>query len=262
MVSSESLSKGNQLKFYKNGYWFKVDNMKCYEGLAEDFISCFESCIYDFPYVVYKSTKIGYNDDVYTGCYSYNMYNRLDISFISLRGLLKMYDIPRSILTRSENIQDNIDNLVKLLYNKIGINLLPYFARLLMLDCLIINEDRHIMNLGVVYCSSDGRYYEAPCFDNGSSLFCTNWTYRSSKSLEENIKSSMSVARPFSKFYNKQLDALLSMGCKPLMIDGSRVEELLMGYHNPLYSDDMNKRVKEVLINRLRYYRGRAYEFV
>ena len=44
-VQNESSSKGNQLKFYHQGYWIKLDNDRCYEGLAEEFVSKFEDLI-------------------------------------------------------------------------------------------------------------------------------------------------------------------------------------------------------------------------
>ena len=45
---SESSSKGNQRKFYHNDYWIKLDNDRCNEGLAEEFVSKFENLILDF----------------------------------------------------------------------------------------------------------------------------------------------------------------------------------------------------------------------
>ena len=118
------------------------------------------------------------------------------------------------------------------------------------------------MNIGVCYCKSNNRYYEAPCFDNGSSLFCTNWTYRKRKTFEENIDFAKSVARPFSKFYDKNLQALLNLGCNPLRISRHEVENLLATYHNSLYSDELNMRVKQVLVNRLNYYQNKAFIYV
>lgn len=170
-VLSESTSKGNQLKFYKNDYWVKIDNSNCSEGLAEDFVSKFESCIYEFPFVEYKSDIILYNDEENNGCLSYNMYNRLDTTFISFRKLLRQKGIPQNIFIISQDIKENIENVRRFAYNTVGLDLWDYFRRLLLLDCLIINEDRHIMNIGVVYCDKDNTYYETPCFDNGSSLF-------------------------------------------------------------------------------------------
>lgn len=260
-VLNESSSKGNQSKFYHEGYWIKLDNDRCYEGLAEDFVSGIESFIVNFPYVQYKSDKISYNDEIYNGCVSYNMFNRLDCSFLSLRSLLHQAGVSQNILIRSSNVSDNIMSVCQLVFDITGVDFLEYLGRLLMFDCLIINEDRHIMNLGVCYCSSTGIYCQAPCFDNGSSLFCTNWTYRKKKTLIENINSANCVARPFSKFYDKQLDALLSLGCRKLQIKAGIVD-FSKSYYNSLYSDEMNSRVKFVFLNRLNWYRGRVYEFV
>lgn len=261
-VQVDSSSKGNQRKFYSNGVWIKLDSQNCYEGLAENFVSKFCECIYDFPYVQYESSKFEYNDNEYTGCFSRNMYNRQDIVFVSFRSLLKQWGIPQNIFFKEDSVAVNMQNVINLVYKNIGLNLSDYFKRLLMLDCLIINEDRHIMNIGVCYCRSNGLYYEAPCFDNGSSLFCTNWTYRKRKTLEENIEFAKSVARPFSKFYDKQLQALLDLGFTPLRINRLAVERLLKNYYNPLYSRELNERVKVVLVNRLNYYQGKAFVYV
>lgn len=261
-VVVDSSSKGNQRKFYHNGYWIKLDNQGCSEGLAEDFVSKLCASIYDFPFVAYESSQFEYMDDVYTGCYSPNMYGRRDISFVSFRSLLRQWGVPTNIFFKESSVAQNILNVVQLIRERLHLDLLDYFRRLLLLDSLIINEDRHIMNLGVCYCRTDGRFYEAQCFDNGSSLFCVNWTFRKRKSFEENIAMSRSVARPFSKFYDKQVQALLELGCQPLRISKAGVDTLLSKYHNPLYSDDLNARVKGVLCDRLGYYQNTAFVFV
>ena len=103
---------------------------------------------------------------------------------------------------------------------------------------------------------------QALCFDNGPSLFCTNWTYRKTRSLEENIKMASSVARPFSEFYDKQVDACIRLGAKPLQIYKRGLDQLMMYYHNPLY-DKMNNLIKAVLSDRLAYYYNKGvYEYV
>ena len=58
VILTGSSSKGNQLKFYNNGYWIKLDNQ--YEGLAEDFVSNFERCILDFNSVDYSTSQFIY----------------------------------------------------------------------------------------------------------------------------------------------------------------------------------------------------------
>lgn len=260
-VVSESSSKGNQIKFYSRGYWIKLDNHKCYEGLAEDFVSRLEALIVDFPYVVYKTDSFLYNDDIYTGCYSYSMYGNKDVSFISLRHLFRSNNIPLSIFSQSDSIEENIVNVINAVMGITGVDISSYLYRLLLLDALVLNEDRHYMNLGVCF---DGKiYYPALCFDNGSSLFCTNWTYRKTKSFEENISRASSVARPFSKFYDKQVSACVNLGASPLQINKRGLVDLIYNYSNSLYPLERVGLIKKVLVNRLKYYEGKGvYIFV
>lgn len=260
-VQNESSSKGNQLKFYYQGYWIKLDNDRCYEGLAEEFVSKFEDLIIDFPHVEYKTDLFNYNDEIYKGCYSYNMYNDVNVTFHSLRSVLKAVYVPLSIFTEEDDIALNMQNVINTVHIYAGVDITTYLFRLLLLDALIINEDRHYMNLGI--CRKGAQAAQAPCFDNGASLFCTNWTYRKTRSLEENIKMASSVARPFSKFYDKQVDACIRLGAKPLQIDKRGLDQLMMYYHNPLYEDKMNNLIKAVLSDRLAYYYGKGvYEYV
>lgn len=256
----EGTSKGNQAKFFCNGYWIKLDNPNCSEGLAEEFVSLFCDCIYDFPHVMYHTDRFSYLENIYNGCYSYNMYDDCSVSFISMRRLLRTCGIPLNLFIKDSDTKKNILNVVDLVEQKTGINTLNYFRQLLLLDALILNEDRHIMNMGL--CLKDNRYMLAPVFDNGSSLFCINWIYRKSKTLEQNIESAKSVARPFSKFYDKQVDAVLQLTQRPLLIDKKKVDYLLKNYYNELYPEDMNKRIKAVLMNRLDYYNGKAFIYV
>lgn len=175
-------------------------------------------------------------------------------SFISFRSLFKQYNIPKNIIISDESISVNIQNTVSIIKQNTGVDLLNYLGRLLMLDCLIINEDRHIMNLGIEHNGVVDKYFEVPCFDNGSSLFCINWTYKSRKSLEENIDFAKSVSRPFSKLFDKQVDVCIRLGLKPLKIYKKGLDLLMINYHNPLYEDKMNNLVKVVLSYRLAYY--------
>lgn len=254
-------SRGNQLKFYNDGYWYKLDSLNCYEGLAEAFVTWVEEYILDFPHVLYMTTTMSYSDNIHLGCYSYNMYNRMDISFVSLRSLLRRNNIPLNIFIKEQDTAKNVEVVVDTVFRLTGLNIFSYLSRLIMLDCIIQNEDRHIMNLGVCYCGSDNKFYEAPCFDNGASLFCVNWVYRKRKTLEENIKSARSVARPFSKFYDKQLEAVLRLGALPLIIRRQLLLDI-EGYVNPLYPTEIVERVKQTFKYLLSYYEGKAFYYV
>lgn len=259
LINTESSSKGNQLKFHIGNSWVKIDSQFGSEGLAEEFVSQFENCISNFPYVDYKSTLVEYNGVVCSGCISENMLNDTTI-FVSVRHILQGQNLRLMEFRRYDNVVDNIRNIVDIVCNCTGVDLTGYFGRLLLLDALILNEDRHWMNIGV--CYDRGKYFEAPCFDNGSSLFCINWTYRARKSLLENIRFAESVARPFSKFYDKQVEAVLALGCKPLVINKSKLDYLLASYGNELYDNSKIRLVKDVLLARLHKYEGVAFNYV
>lgn len=255
MLMSEGTSRGNQRKFYKDGYWVKIDNYNCSEGLAEDFVSCFENTIYDFPHVIYKTAVIDIDGSKYNICFSRNMYD-VGVSFVSLRHIFKQYNIPLRIFIQDDDVAVNMKNVIDTVFRLLNVDISGYLSRLLFLDALIINEDRHYMNLGV--CYKDGMYFPAQCFDNGSSLFCVNWTYRKRKSLQENLQMAKSVARPFSKFFDKQIEACIKLGAKSLMINYEGLNILLKEYCNPLYSIEMNNLVKSVLKARLDYYHAKG----
>ena len=63
-------SKGNQLKWKCDGYWYKADHMG-YEGLAETIASALlTKSTVQYPFVVYEYSQIKYKDRVYSGCKS------------------------------------------------------------------------------------------------------------------------------------------------------------------------------------------------
>ncbi len=253
---SESSSKGNQIKFYKQGYWFKLDNDRCYEGLSEEIAYLFGSCIIDFPCVQYKTEQFIYRDEEYKGCYCPNMYTPTT-EFISLRRLLKQNNQALNIFIKEEDTRVNIKNVVEIIGTYTGLNIFPYLNNILFFDTLILNEDRHYMNLGVAYDNLQG-FGLASCFDNGSSLFCTNWTYRKTKSLEENLQSARSVGRPFSKFYDEQIKALQDLGARPLQIRYNDVEKLLTQYNSQIYNREQQELALSVLKARLDYYKDKG----
>ncbi len=255
-IQNESSSKGNQIKFYKDGIWFKLDNDRCSEGLAEEIASLFADCIVNFPHVLYNTCEFSYKDDYYLGCYCENMLSATT-EFISLRRLFKLFNYPLNLFIREDNIGTNILNVVKVIEESIGINIFTYLNRVLYFDALILNEDRHYMNLGVALDNKLG-YCIAPNFDNGSSLFCTNWTYRKTKSLEENLKVASSVARPFSKFFDKQILALQQLGAQPLQISFNKVSNLVDNYKSTIYSQGQQQLALNVLKARLNYYKDKG----
>lgn len=262
----QSSSKGNQPKFYRDGYWCKIDNYGNHEGLAEEIVSEFLKCVVNVNFVEYKSALLTYKDinsiETTMGCISRNMYGDMRYSFVSLRSLCRKEGVKQNIVIQNSNISTNILKTVGFIKEVTGLDTGNYFAQLAFLDSIILNEDRHIMNVGVCYDNISKIYVQAPIFDNGSSLFCTGWTFRSNKTLQENIERGLLTGRPFSKFHEKQVDAFLTLGFSPLMVSKSMVISLLKTYKNDLYDEKYVRRALDVLGLRLSQEVGKAFVWV
>lgn len=259
----EVCSKGNQLKFYRDGTWFKVDSFGCNEGLSEDLVSEFLKCVVNIDFAEYKSVLFTSEGEIPAkGCMSRNMYDGERLSFIPLRSLLRHLDVSPSILVNSRTISTNVLKTIGVIKEATGLDTDSYFAQLAYLDSIILNEDRHIMNVGVCYDNVSKTYIPAPIFDNGSSLFCTFWTFRGDKTFKRNIERGLATGRLFTKFHEKQVDAFLALGFRPLMVSKSMVTSLLNTYKNDAYDEEYVRRALDVLSMRLEQQVGRAFTWV
>ena len=67
-------SKGNQLKWKQDGYWYKADQFG-FEGVAETVVSTFlKKLEVPFAFVSYEQVKIVYEGKEYSGCRSRDFY--------------------------------------------------------------------------------------------------------------------------------------------------------------------------------------------
>lgn len=73
-----------------------------------------------------------------------------------------------------------------------------------MLDMLVLNEDRHLNNLAVIF--KEDHFVCAPIFDNGVSLLTTNQSVNWNFSIEENVRKV--IARPFCGSHEKMYEYL------------------------------------------------------
>ena len=68
-----------------------------------------------------------------------------------------------------------------------GLDLSEYLGNILAIDQIILNEDRHFNNLGLIKVK-DGEYRPAPIFDNGKSFFTGNYSVQPYYSMEKNVR--------------------------------------------------------------------------
>lgn len=217
MVKTCGSSKGSQPKFYDNGYWYK-QNLKGYEDTAECLVSKVLACSNLTNYVIYEKCIVNNRK----GCKSME-FTKENESFQSFQRIHEqmlgrsLSDVVRGLSDVKERIQYTIDFFKE--YTDYDVS--EYLGNVLRLDALILNQDRHFNNLGVIINQETGQIREAPIFDNGDSLMSDIGKFPYEDSLEENME--RCFAQPFSinpyeqikylpctlKLDYKMLDALL-----------------------------------------------------
>ncbi len=163
-------SKGNQLKFCRDGVWYKADYMG-YEGLAEYTVSKLLrfSDLPESDYVDYEVEQIEYNGNVYNGCKSRDFADGRML--ITLESLYKRSfgESLHHVLYQIEDPEEKLRVWTGQVEWMTGIaDFGIYMSKLLTVDALFLNEDRHTHNIAVM---TDGKSFEpAPIFDNGLAL--------------------------------------------------------------------------------------------
>lgn len=198
LVDTDGTSDGTQLKFFKDGYWYKEDNEGC-EGEVEYLVSkllTFSNLKPD-EYLVYEKGKINGKD----GCRS-KTFLTPTASFITLERLHgNVMGVPLFEKIKEFNeISGAATYVINFCKETVGLDLNDYFKKVFTLDYIVLNEDRHFHNLGIIM-SNDGSYKTAPIFDNGKSLLNCNPSVNRKMSIEENVQ--RVVARPFSGSHRK-----------------------------------------------------------
>lgn len=198
IVSQAGTSEGTQVKYYMDGYWYKIDNRGC-EGLAEYLVSSlltFSSLRQD-EYVLYEQCIINGK----SGCRSKNFLHQNEELVTLYRLYLNEYgkNLADDIL-QFDTIDERIQYVIRFVKECCNIDITSYLGKVFTLDSVVLNEDRHFNNLALI--STDHGFDTAPLFDHGISLLTANISINSRLPIEENIK--RVVARPFSGSFSKQ----------------------------------------------------------
>lgn len=167
LIGKSGGSSGVQEKYYREGYWYKVDAVGR-EGLTEHLVSLLlrKSSLPKSRYAYYEWCKINGR----FGCRSKSFLGAHE-SFISMGSLCSVVykkDLDR-LLYECDTVEQKLSVLLNL-GKDIGMDLSEYLKTLLLLDMLICNRDRHIKNFGVIFNNQSKVYRIAPVFDNGQSL--------------------------------------------------------------------------------------------
>lgn len=230
-----STSKGNQIKWYQNGCYIKADTMG-YESIAEALVSEL-LCYTNLSFVDYKLCRIHEGGREYLGCICKNFLSEGE-SVVTVYSLLKAYYGNRKIKT-------DYNSVCAVLQEITGSAVRNYMNELILLDSIILNEDRHYNNIAYIRGVSGG-YRPAPIFDNGLSLLSDTLEYPLRAKIESMIR--QVKARPFNTTFENQLKHVRG---EYLLIDTKSFLAKVDGLQVPFKQEEFERALR-VLKYRLR----------
>ncbi|MBO5166716.1 MAG: hypothetical protein J6B90_09000 [Lachnospiraceae bacterium] len=248
-------SKGNQLKWFDDTFWYKAD-FTGYEGLAEYMVSALlKYCnLQSEDYVLYDTEEIMYESARYLGCKSKSFLPE-GWQLITLERLF--YNFYGESLYKSiykiENLENRVTFLVEQVERITGLKEFgKYMSKLLTIDALFLNEDRHTHNMAVLL-DTKGEYHYCPIFDNGGALLSdTTMDYPMSGdiyTLLDKVKS-----KTFCQDFDEQLDVVERLCGQHLQFTFDRkvIADLLD--KESYYPEEIKTRVEKILLNQRRKY--------
>ena len=256
-------SKGNQLKWENNGIWYKAD-CTGYEGLAEYMISHllkFSSLQKD-EFVLYDYERIKYKNIFYNGVKSNNfLYD--DWQIITLERLFHNF-FQKSLYEAVWHIQSSVEDRFNFLVTQVeritglkdfGI----YLNKLMTIDAVFLNEDRHMHNIAVMM-NGKGEFDYCPIFDNGGALL-TDTTMDYPLDQDELLLMKEVHAKTISSDFDEQLDASEHFYGRNLRFSFTKkdVERLLAKPELNMYDVQIRTRVANIFYQQMDKYKYLFY---
>ncbi len=247
-------SKGNQLKFERDGIWYKADNLG-YEGLAECVTASLlhRSSLEENEFTDYEPETIEYNEILYRGCKSHDFTDGWKLITLE-RLFLQNYGhslnkLIYSTFDHAERLRLLVDQTERMTGIK---NFGSYINKLLTLDALFLNEDRHTHNIAVLM-NDKGDFHLCPIFDNGGSLLSdTSMDYP----LGRDVFGLMEKAKPktFGYSFEEQLEISEKLyGCNiSFNYSEKDIDNVLSQLTD--YAKEEKDRVKEIILQTRRKY--------
>ena len=254
MINGYHSSKGNQSKWIINNNWYKVDN-NGYEGLSEYVISSLlgYSNLRENEYVKYELEEIKYNENLFLGCSSKNFLEDGE-SLITLERFYKNLTggSLSEVLEGIYSVKERFNFLVETVESNTNIeNFADYLGKMLIIDGLFLNEDRHLHNIAII--KKDGHYSLCPIFDNGAGLLSD---YKNDYALCEPVD--IMINRPkgktISTSFDEQINAALDICNIDLVFHFGEKETDEILKKCSLYDTDILKRVKKIIICQMNKY--------
>ena len=248
-------SKGNQLKWKNKDKWYKADYLG-YEGLVEYLVShlLLRSSLTEEEVTLYETEQIRYQGNIYSGCVSQS-FLREGEQLLTLERLfrnetghsfyLSVFSV-RNHFERFSYLVNQTERYTQL--NGVG----EYLAKLMTIDMLFLNEDRHLHNIAVIE-DANGSYRFSPVFDLGAGLLSdTRLEYPQGQDVYDMVK--RVKAKTISDDFEEQEEIASSTYGTTVRFSFTQkdVEELLI--QEQYYPEDTKNRVRTILFEQMRKY--------
>ena len=249
-------SKGNQLKAERDGYWYKADYAG-YEGLAEYTVSArlTFSDLSDPEYVRYDTEQIRYRQQTFLGCRSADFLEKGSQMFTLERLFQNAYG--KSLYEEIFHIEDIRSRIRFLVEHTIQLTGLRgfgiYLSKMLAVDALFLNEDRHMHNIAVIL-GRDGKYQLCPLYDHGGCLLSdTTVDYPMGGDLLSMID--QVKAKTCSASFDEQLDTADALYGQQIRFSFTHKDVQTLLDAEPFYPAEVKNRVRDIIYDRMRKYR-------
>lgn len=249
-------SKGDQLKWLHEGFWYKADYLG-YEGYSEYICSAMlhHSSLSPEEFADYETVRIKYGRQEFNGCKSRD-FLRPGWQLITLERLFanqygKSFYLS---LFGIDGIRERVRFLVGQTEMLTGIrDFGTYLCKMLAIDALFLNEDRHLHNIAVLMDPA-GRFHLCPFFDHGAGLLSDT---RIDYPLHDDIYAlAGSVkAKTVCDSFEEALDAAEELYGHHMTFSYSEKDIDAAQECDAYYDEDIKKRVKGILLESRRKYR-------
>lgn len=259
VATNNKSSKGNQLKWNIDNYWYKAD-FAGYEGLSEVLVSKMlkYSTLSDEEYVSYEPEQVKYKTTIFNGCKSKNFLKNNGQQLITLERLYSNFcgESLYKSLFRIHDEKERFSFLVNQIERITGIKQFAlYLNKIVTIDALTLNEDRHMHNIAVIM-NMDGTYDLCPIFDQGAGLLSdTTLDYPIDEDVYKLIDSVK--AKTFSSSFDEQLEISEAFAGNSIKFTFTKSDVRLWLEDEQLkkmYSKKILERVGTVAVDRMRKY--------
>ena len=243
-ILTSGSSRGSQIKFFKDDYWYKIDETGP-EGKAEELASKILSCsnLKQNEYITYESCTIDYNGKTYDGCRSKNCLS----SGEQLLSFERLYNI-KTGRSLSEDIipftspKERIEFVIHEISEFCDTDIRDLISKNLTASMILMDTDRHLHNMALIANADLTEFRNAPIFDNGAAFLSNHTIYPPSITVDDIKNGSVTVAgKPFSADLHYQAH-VAGFGIK---FDFDRIHKMLSNQ-----PDSRIKRIAEYSISK------------